>query len=270
MCLLFYNFYGDLMKVYLDLVMIINFFFDFILLLGVSILLKRSVRLLRIIYASFFGGLSILFLFMNLNIIWLNIFRLLISIIMILICFGYRDIKYTFKNILYLYFISIFLGGGLYLVNNIFSYKHDGIIFYRNGFSINIILIIILFPLILYIYIKQLKNLKNNYSNYYNVRIYLNDKYLDLIGYMDSGNSLIDPVTLKKVILIDKRKLIFNIDKYRYIPLNTVSGSSLIRCIKIDKVVINDNTFLDVLLGIIDNINLDGVDILLNNKMEGI
>ncbi len=257
------------MIVYLDLVMIINFFFDFMLLLGVSILLKRRVKLIRIIYASFFGGLSILFLFFNISNFLLFIFKILISIMMILIGFGYRDIKYTIKNIIYLYFISIFLGGGLYLVNNLFS-KHDGIIFYHNKYSINISLIIILFPLIMYFYVKEIKNYKSNYSNYYNVRIYLNNQYVDLIGYMDSGNNLIDPITHKKVILIDKRKLIFNFDKYRYIPLNTVSGSSLVKCIKIDKVVINKMVFNNILLGIIDSINLDGVDVLLNNKMEGI
>lgn len=258
------------MIVYLDLVMIINFFFDFILLLGVSILLKRRVKLIRIIYAAFFGGLSILFLFFNIGNFLLFIFKLLISIMMILIGFGYNDIKYTIKNIIYLYFISIFLGGGLYLINNLFSYKHDGIIFYNNKYSINIILIIIIFPIIMYFYIKEMKRYKNNYTNYYNVRIYLNRKYLDLIGYMDSGNNLIDPITHKLVILIDKRKIIFDIDKYRYVPLNTISGSNLVKCIKIDKVVINDIIFKNILLGIIDSINLDGVDILLNNKMEGI
>ena len=87
---------------------------------------------------------------------------------------------------------------------------------------------------------------------------------------MDTGNNLVDPITLKKVILIDKRKIIFNIDKYRYIPLKTVSGTDLIKCIKIDKVVIDKKEFNNILLGIIDKIDLDGIDIILNNKMEEI
>lgn len=270
MCFLFYNVFGDILKIYLDVIMIINFFFDFILLLTVSIILKRKAKLNRIIIASFFGGLSILLLFIKINSIQLFFFKILISIIMILISFGYRNIKYTFTNILYLYIISIFLGGGLYFVNNQLSYKKVGLIFYHNGLSINIILIIILTPIIISVYIIQSKKLKNNYNNYYQVKIYLNNTYINCIGYMDTGNNLIDPITHKKVILIDKRKIIFDIDKFRYIPLNTISGKDLIKCIKIDKVVINNKQYYNILLGIIDKINLDGIDLILNNKMEEI
>ena len=114
MCLLLYTLFGDNLKLYLDVIMIINFFFDFLLLLGVSLLLKRRTKLNRIILSSFFGGLSIIFLFLKINSIELFIFKILISIIMILIAFGYKNIKYTLINLLYLYIISIFLGGGLY------------------------------------------------------------------------------------------------------------------------------------------------------------
>ena len=53
------------------------------------------------------------------------------------------------------------------------------------------------------------------------------------------------------------------------VPLITVSGHDLIKCIKVDKVVINNREY-NVLVGIIDKISLDGIDIILNNKMEGI
>ena len=87
---------------------------------------------------------------------------------------------------------------------------------------------------------------------------------------MDSGNNLVDILTKKKIIFIDKRKIIFDINEFRFIPLHTVSGDDLIKCIKIDKVIINHHEYKDILLGIMDNINLDGIDIILNNKMEGI
>ena len=258
------------MKIYLDLIMIINFFFDFILLTSVSLILKRKTKLNRIIFSSFFGGISILFLFVKLNSIELFLFKIIISIIMILISFGYKNIKFTIINFIYLYIISIFLGGGLYFFNIQFSYKHNGIIFYHNGLSINIILIIIMTPIVLILYFFNYKNIKNNYSNYFNTRIYINNNYIDCIGYMDTGNNLIDPITKKKVIFIDKRKIIFDIDKFRYIPLKTVSGNDMIKCIKINKVVVDNKEYDDILLGIIDEINLDGIDVILNNKMEEI
>ena len=112
--------------------------------------------------------------------------------------------------------------------------------------------------------------IKNNYNNYYPVKICLNNQFIEGVGYLDSGNNLIDSLTNKKIIFIDKRKLIFDINEFRFIPLHTVSGNDLVKCIKVDKVIIHNHEYHDILLGIIDNICLDGIDIILNNKMEGI
>ncbi len=51
------------MKIYLDYIFLINFLFDFILLLGVSIVLKRNVSKLRLFLGSLFGGVSFLLYF---------------------------------------------------------------------------------------------------------------------------------------------------------------------------------------------------------------
>ena len=263
----FYNVFGDYMKIYLDLVMILNFAIDFILLLTVSIILKRNVKLTRIMLGAFIGGLSILFLFFNINSFLLFIFKILISILMILTTFGYKTIKYTLVNILYLYMSSIILGGFLYLLNLEFSYKHIGMIFFNNGLSINFIFLIIFSPVILYIYIKQTKNLRYNYSNYYNIEIINKNKRYKYIGYMDSGNVLVDTLTKKIVILIDKRKLLFNIKEFRLIPYIGVNGSNLIKVVKIDKLIFNDKEYSNILLGIMDKISLEGVDVILNRKL---
>ena len=105
----FYNINGDKVKIYLDLVMILNFFLDFILLLTVSLILKRNIKITKIIIGAFIGGLSIIFLFLNINSLILFIFKLIISILMVLITFGFRSIKYTLINLLYLYNPFLFL-----------------------------------------------------------------------------------------------------------------------------------------------------------------
>ena len=267
MCFLFYTCFGDNMKVYLDLVMILNFAIDFILLLTVSIILKRNVSITRVMFGAFIGGISILLLFFNMNSILIFLFKLIISIFMILITFGYRTIKYTLINLLYLYMSSIILGGFLYLLNLEFSYKNIGIIFFNNGLSINFIFLIIFSPIILYIYIKQTKNLRYNYSNYYNIEIKIKNKTYKYVGYLDSGNVLVDSLTKKKVILIDKRKILFNIKEFRLIPYVGVNGNNMIKVIKIDKLIFNNKEYDDVLLGIMDKISLDGVDVILNRKL---
>ena len=255
------------MKVYVDLVMIVNFILDFILLLGVSMLLKRNVNLKRVIFGSFIGGLSIIILFIPMNVITIFIFKFITSIIMVLITFKFKSFRYTFMNLMYLYILSIFLGGFLYLLNDQFCIKKKGLVFINNGFSITIIFILTISPIVIYLYVKQERNFRNIYNNYMNVFIYYSNKKLDCIGYMDSGNNL--SYLNNKVILLDKRKMIFDVEKYLYIPLTTVSGNGIIKAFKPDKVVINDNICKKVLVGIIDNIGIDGVDVILNNNLGG-
>lgn len=256
------------MKVYLDLVMFINFFLDFLLLLGVSIILKRKVSIKRVIFGSFFGGLSILILFIPMNNIILFIFKFAISVIMILISFGYSSFKYTFINLLYLYILSIFLGGFLYFLNDQFCIERKGFVFINNGFSITILFILLISPIVIYLYVKQSKVLKNNYNNYYDVKIYLNGNCLDCTGFLDSGNSL--SYLSNNVILLDKRKIIFDIKPYLFIPYETIDNKSILKGFKPDKVVINDVVCKKILVGIIDDVSIDGVDVILNNNIKEI
>lgn len=252
------------MKVYLDYVFIINFFFDFLLLLSVSILLRRNIKLKKIVLGSIVGSLSTFLLFIKISSIELFIYKLVISILMIIITFSFKNIKYTIKNISYLYLVSIILGGSLYLINNQLAYNKEGLVFYHNGLSINIILIIIITPFIIYIYLKQHRELKTEYSNYYKINIKYKEKNYHLNAFLDTGNKLIDPIT-KIPIIIVKEKEIKNIDKYMIVPYTTITGKYLLKCIKADEIKINNEIVnKKVLLGLINNFKMEGVDCILN------
>ena len=235
--------------------------------MSVSVILKRNTKVISIMKGAFLGGLSIIFLFFNINSFILFLFKVIISILMTIVTFKFKNIKYTLINLLYLYMSSIILGGFLYLLNLEFSYKHIGIIFYNNGLSINFIVLLVISPIILFIYIKETKILRYNYSNYYNIEIYLNKKKYKYVGYMDTGNVLVDSLTKKSVILIDKRKILFNIKEFRIIPYLGVNGSNMIKVIKVDKIIFNNKEYENVLLGIMDKISIDGVDVILNRKL---
>ena len=262
----FYNYDGDDMKIYLDLILILNFFLDFILLISIGIILKRKISIKLITISSFLGSLSILVLFFNINSIQLFVIKLVLSIIMIIIGYPKKDIKYIFYNLIIFYLVSIFLGGGLYLLNIQFSYKHTGLIFFNNGLSINFIVLILSSPIIIYLYIKEQKIIRNKYNNYYNVIIYINDNKIMCTGYIDSGNTL--TYKSKPVILIDKRKVIFLNEGYRVIPYKVVNRVMMLKIYKCDKVIINNRVFKNIYLGISDNdFSIDGVEVLLNNKL---
>lgn len=262
----FYTYDGDDMKIYLDLILILNFFLDFIILVSTGVIAKRKINIKLITLSSFIGSLSILILFFNINSLELFLLKLVLSIIMIIISFPKLDIKYILNNLSIFYIVSIFLGGILYMLNLQVSYKHTGLIFFNNGLSINLIVLIILSPITLILYIKQQKMMKNKYNNYYPTDIYINNNVFKFTGYIDSGNNL--TFKGKPVIFIKKDKISLNNDEYRIIPYRVVNQIMMLKIYKCDKVIINKHIFKNIYLGINEeDFNIDGVDVLLNNKL---
>lgn len=258
------------MKLYLDLIFLLNFLFDFLLLLLVGIMLRRQAKLRRLFLGSLVGGLSIFLLFINLNSGQLFLLKVIISMVMVLITFGYRDIRYTGRNLFYLYLNSVMLGGVLYLLNVHFSYKQVGLIFYHQGLSINWLFILVMGPLILYLYLKQIILLKNNYANYYLIDIYFKDgTHQQLSAFLDTGNQLIDPYLKRPIILVNHHVLGSILDDYLLVPYDTLNNHGLLKCIIPEKIRIGGmGERKHVLVGVAeDKIKMDGIDCILHSKL---
>jgi stage II sporulation protein GA (sporulation sigma-E factor processing peptidase) len=188
---------------------------------------------------------------------------------MILTTFGFKNILSFFKNLFYLYIASIFLGGTLYFLNLQFSYKNNGLIFYHSGLSINIILIIILTPIIIYLYLKQATNQKNTSSNYYKVDIYLTSKtIIHTTAFLDTGNNLKDPYKSRPIILLNK-DLVKRKYKYLLVPYNSLNNHSLLKCIIPKKIIIEGHPEqTNFLVGLAEEkILIEGAECILNKKL---
>lgn len=253
------------MKIYIDVVLFINFSFDLLILLTTSVVLKRNAKFYKLLLGAFVGSLSILFLFIKITNLQLFLLKIFISLLMLLISFGYKNIKYFLKNMLFLYTISIILGGFLYFLSITFSYKNTGLVFYFKGLSINYIFLFISSPTILYIYIKETKLFKQIHNNIYKVKLEIENKTYELNGFMDTGNNLIDPYFYKPIILINKK---INSKKNIIVPCSVILGQGTLKCVK-GKLIYKNRTY-DVYVGTSFKIDIDGVDCLLNNKLEGI
>lgn len=251
------------MTVYVDALLFLNFAFDFMLLLTTSIILKRNAKMFNIILGAFIGSLSILVLFFSINTYELFIIKLYLSIIMNLATFYYKNIKYTITNIVTFYIVSIFLGGFLYFLNIEFSYKHEGVIFYQNSLSINVIILLVISPFILYLYTKNMKMFQKKIKNIYKVKLIVDKEVIDTTGYLDTGNNLV--YNKKPVVLINGPNKFSG--KKIYVPCITVHGTGVIECVNA-KVVVGNKSY-KVLLGFTTAQFTDAV-LLLNNKMEGI
>ena len=254
------------MTVYIDGLLFLNFYLDFLLLLTVVVILKRNVKLFRIILGAFLGSLTILVLFFKIGSLELFFIKIYLSFIMCIVCFGYHNLKSFLINVGCFYMVSILLGGFLYFLNITFSYKNNGLVFFNNGISVNALFLILVSPIILYFYIKQMKMFKSKVVCFFKTNIYVGKKILNLNGYLDTGNTL--TYKSKPVILTNIDNNFRN--KKIYIPYIVIGGSGVLECIKVRKVeVIGIGVFENVYLGFSKDFKLAGADVLLNGLMKG-
>ncbi len=266
-----YNYSVINMKIYLDLVFLLNFVYDLLIMMSVDVALKRHTSFKRLLFSAIIGALSLAILFWPFSEVVLFVFKILISILMLFVAFGYKNIKYFGTNMIYLYMCSVILGGFLYFLNVEFSYKREGLIFYFEGISINYILLIIIAPLILFVYVREHKKFKSTYNYNYEVEIcFKNGKKLTCNGFLDTGNKLKDPITNKYVILMPEKKvsLYINVKRPIYVPYKAVGYNGLIKCFGINYIKINKQVFKNYLVGLMpQKININGSDCLLNYKL---
>jgi len=253
--ILYSFFYNQYMKIYIDLFFLFNVIMDSIIVTGVSLLLKRKTSTFRIILSSLIGGISSLFLFTSINDIVIEI----VSVIIIsIVAFGYVDIRYFFRNIFYMYILSVLLGGLLYLFN----------IRVTSNEVVSYIIIIIISLEVMILYVKEIKKIKNIYNNYYDIDIVFKDgNKLSLIGFVDTGNNLYDPYLKRPIILVSskyKRE-----DNYILVPYYTAGGDGLLKCVKPSFVYIDGKRYRgSLLVGFSDSSKLlDGVDVILHKDI---
>ena len=243
------------MTIYLDLLFLLNFIYDLLLLLTVSVTLKRNTKFKRILLGSIFGAISTFIIVIPINKYLLLILKILSSVIMLIITYSFKNIKYFFNNLLYLYMTSVILAGFLYFLKLEFN-------------NLSYLISLSIAPLILYLYIKEQKKLKEIVNYYKKVIVtFKNNKTLSLNGFIDSGNKLKDPITGKYIILVNKKTLkgIYNIRSPMYVPIKTINKRSLLLCVSIKNIIIDNKTYNNYLLGISDTFNgFDNINCLLN------
>ena len=245
------------MIIYVDLLFMINYVFDFSILLVVDLLLKRYKPIKRVFLGALIGEISMISIFISFN-KFMFLFKLLLGLMMVIITFGYKDIKYTFYNLIYLYLTSIILGGMLYYLYEEFKINTDEPYY---------LFVLISGLIFLFVYYKLNTRFRNNYQNIYKVYIKYGDYEINSVGYLDSGNKLIG-YNLEPVILVEKSYLVLN--KLKLFPLyyEALNKKGIVYCFKPKKVLIN-NIEYKVIIGISNEpFNIEGCNILLNSRME--
>ena len=239
------------MKIYLDLIVLLNFYLDFLLLMVTNLILKRNASIKRLLLGTLTGSLTLFVLFFSVSSFFL-------FLVMNFVTFGFRDLKYLLNNVSYFYMISIILGGFLYYLNTEFPSQNQ----------IMVCFFILISPVVLFIYIRQVKKFKSLYQLTYTVLIALKNEKFTLTGFLDTGNKLVDPITNKPILLIEKGIIDESQERFYYIPFNSLNNHNLVKCFKPLYVVINEKKYKNYLIAISDKkFHLDGVQCLLNNSL---
>lgn len=157
----------------------------------------------------------------------------------------------------------------MYLLNQTFSYKSKGLIFFSNGISINFIVMLVISPFIILFYIRQNKSVKDTIRNCYTFDLYIDNNKYTLKGYLDTGNTLKDQYKGRGIILMDTSKLDLKSKKVIYVPYKTITENGVIACIKPEKIVIDDREYKNILIGNIKNrFQLENADCILPNCLK--
>lgn len=205
------------MTIYLDVIWLLNFFTDYLLLMLTGILLKRKIKKVRIVIGSAVASLYVLFIFSPYATIFYHpVVKFIFSLLIVYIAFRFKRFSYFFQNVAMFYFVAFMIGGGLFgirfflqsesqLLNGIASLQFSGF-----GDPISWLFVVISFPLLWYFSRERLTAIEYRtitYEQLANVEVYIDGEIIQLKGLIDSGNLLTDPFTKAPVMIMDITKI---------------------------------------------------------------
>ncbi|MCP2239902.1 sigma-E processing peptidase SpoIIGA [Thermoanaerobacterium thermosaccharolyticum] len=258
---------------YVDVIFLENLIINYIILYLTKRFSKSKARNINLFFSSLLGASYVILIFFSLpNIIYSLPFKIIISILMIIITFGYKKLYEFIKIMSIFYLISFIVGGAafalIYLVN----------------FDLKQIIIGALFISILLIYIGwgyiTKKNLESDIIHV--IQIDMNNIKKDIKAILDTGNTLHDPLSNYPVVIVEYNALkdllpegvknlfdrgnindIFEIPKvvdddrwlkrFRLVPYNSIgTDSGMMVGFIPDNLIIDDNkkSFKNVIIGI--------------------
>ena len=203
--------------IYPDVLFLVNFLLNLVVLKGMSKLLNKSAKLLRCITGAALGATySCLMLMLPSGYYGIKVFCTYVIVAqgMLLVTFGKCNFREGVRRFALIYTMTYLLSGilnGLYYVFGV-----------RNIFLTLCTFIILKGCVWVCIYYR------NKRKQFYDVVIELGENKISIRAFLDTGNSLREPISGKTVSIVEEvyiKKLVENINlstKYRYIPFHSI------------------------------------------------
>lgn len=264
--------------VYIDVLLCLNLFINYFILLGCAKFLGVGVIRARLLAASIIGALFSLYILLpTLNIFFSLCVEVLMASIIILVGFGFGSKVKFIKSAVCFFSMNFSFAGCMFLLWNFFTPKglimNNGIVY----FNISPIVLIVS-TVVAYIIIRLFNTLTGRAKTkgeLYKLVIYKDGLSCNLIAKLDTANSLIEPFSGLPVIVVEytaikklfseqeqklfitkgaaiKEKVVAGKEqlnssteadlglklKLRFIPFNTISGNGLLPAFKAEKIEI--------------------------------
>ncbi|WHY02299.1 sigma-E processing peptidase SpoIIGA [Neobacillus sp. DY30] len=206
------------MSVYLDVIWALNLLFDSLLLYLSAIFLKRQIRIWRIIAGGLIGSLIILLSFTPIH-TYSNhpISKLLFSVAMVLVVFGYKRLSFFIKALMTLYVTTFLIGGSLigahYFVQFDSEMSTKVMIASVTGFGdpISWLFVLVGFPVAWHFSKRNIESMemtKIQFDQIVNVTLIINNESFTFKGLVDSGNQLYDPLSKLPVMFVSIKNML--------------------------------------------------------------
>ncbi len=200
--------------IYIDVLFAVNFLVNYLLLRVACIFSGLKVYKYRIISGSIVGACyAVLVFFPDFTLIHSTVYKLLVSMLIIAVSSPFFSVRSYLKALLIFYAVSFAFGGcvlGIFYFSNVGArlgaVYSNGILYFNLPWTI-----LALSGVVFYTSVKlftiitkrnmQGKNLKKK------ILLYFKENFVEVTALMDTGNSLVDPVSLSPVIIVEYKML---------------------------------------------------------------
>ena len=203
------------MIVYIDLIFITNLVMDGILLLSTAWMRKLKPKWWRICISAVIGALYCLMMFIPaLSFMYTFLIKLLFSILMVWIGFGFGSLQNYLRNIAAFYVVNFVAAGGILGIHYLFQNRSElwkGIMFTQSGglsFELKVgslFTFVTFFIVILWFRMVQNSRQRQERIATYigTVTVRMEDHIITCQGLVDTGNHLTDPLTRMPVMVME-------------------------------------------------------------------
>lgn len=239
--------------IYMDVFFVVNLVMDFIILKAAAYYIKQRTNFVRCLAGSAAGSLlaCISLLLSYENMILHMLFSYIFTVAaMVFVTYGRCSLKQLLKRSLWLYFVTVFMGGAMNLLYNYtyFGYMLRGIFgaVYTNPVDF---IKLCMFSGMAYVILRWFYDMLNrrvHLNGLVTVKLTTNGNCVKLNALIDSGNSLNDPYFGKPVHIVEYEAVrtilegvnIHN-EKYRLVPFHSLGKKNgLVEVLDFDELVV--------------------------------